>query len=282
MPLRPRYDRRVRPHARVAALVRRHYRFNEAGYRDSVELSLERPHGKRRITFIGDSFTAGHGIANVEDRFANRIRRARPDWDVNVLAANGFDTGNELRMVREALGRRLELDQVVLVYCLNDISDIVPGWGATLRRIFQRPPSRVIDHSYFLNLLYFRYRQARDPDIRRYYNFVADAYRGPIWERQQARLRELASTVHAGGGELRVVTFPFVHALGPGNEYVAIHGQLDEFWRTLGVPHLDLLSTYASHASSEMVVSREDAHPNARAHAMAADAIAPFIAANLE
>src|SRR4051812_31642508 len=59
----------------------RYYRRNSAGWRDNVEYALTIEPGKRRISFIGDSFAAGHGVKSVEDRFANRIRAAHPDWE---------------------------------------------------------------------------------------------------------------------------------------------------------------------------------------------------------
>ena len=46
----------------------RHWHVNRAGCRDDVRYSPALTPGKRRISFLGDSFTAGHGIKDVEDR----------------------------------------------------------------------------------------------------------------------------------------------------------------------------------------------------------------------
>jgi hypothetical protein len=75
-----------------------------------------------------------------------------------------------------------------------------------------------------------------------------------------------------------VVTFPFLHALQPdeGNRYA--HQELDRFWRTLGVPHLDLLPVYKNLRPEQLTVNRYDAHPNERANRMAAQAIGRFLA----
>jgi len=56
----------------------RYYHRNALGFRDDLTYELRIPLGKRRIFFLGDSFTAGHGIKDVDDRFANRIRQANP------------------------------------------------------------------------------------------------------------------------------------------------------------------------------------------------------------
>jgi len=257
----------------------RHFHYNTATFRDSLPgYELEPPPGVRRITFVGDSFTAGHGVADVEDRFANRIRALRPQERINIFAKCGWDTGHQLAFLTpENLGA-YKLDVVVLVYCLNDVSDIVPEWPRILERIYQgQQTGFFVQHSWLLNTWYFRWQAASDPDVADYYRFVSGAYEGTIWEQQKQRLRRLRDFIHARGGRLLVVTFPFLHALGPEYEYAPAHEKLDLLWRELDVPHLDLLSTYSGRKPDELTVNAFDAHPNEHAHAIAADAIQSFL-----
>jgi hypothetical protein len=74
-----------------------------------------------------------------------------------------------------------------------------------------------------------------------------------------------------------VLTFPFLQHLGPGYEFRAVHAKLGKFWQELGVPHLDLLDLYEAHRNETLMVNAHDAHPNARAHALAAEAISDFV-----
>lgn len=260
----------------------RHFHLNRNGFRDSTNYALGIRPGERRVTFVGDSFTAGHGIADVEDRFANRIRAARVCDRVNVVAQCGFDTGHEIGMLQDLSSLSYEFDVVVLVYCLNDISDIVPAWQETVERIYRAPsPGVLLEESYFLNNLYCRWRAAREPEIANYYGFITGAYQGPIWEQQQQRLRDIRDLVQGGEGRLLVVTFPLLHALGPDYEYRFVHELLDDFWRGLGVPHLDLLPLYESLDADRLVVSASDPHPNELAHARAAESIAAFVGSHL-
>jgi hypothetical protein len=260
----------------------RHFHANESGFRDSVEYLTFAAEGKRRVTFLGDSFTVGHGVANVEDRFANRIRAMRPDWEVQVHADLGLDTGRELELVDYYAANGYELDVVVLVYCLNDIADLVPEWQQVLARIYGSPsPGWLVDNSYLFNTLYYRWRAARDPEISSYYEFVSRNYQGAVWDAQQRRLAALRDQIASGGGRLVVVTFPFVHELGPNYRYRQIHERLDAAWRGLGVSNLDLLGAFENHDPDELVVNSHDAHPNERAHAIAAGAIARFLDAQL-
>ncbi len=262
----------------TARWFERHFQENSLGLRDSIDYELKTRDGRRRVTFLGDSFTAGHGVPDVEDRFANLVRGLSPSREVHVLAVCGLDTGQEITSLRAACDRGYELDLVVLAYCLNDISDISPQWQSMTRRIagFSKP-GFLVQHSYLCNTFYYRWKAATDPDISDYYQFVNGLYRGPTWEMQKLRLVSLRDEVHRRGGRLVVVTFPFYHALEADYRYDSIHKLLDRWWREIGVPHLDLAPAYESYSADQLTVSRYDAHPNERAHSIAANAIAEFL-----
>lgn len=255
-----------------------HFQINAEGFRDSVPYDASREPGRQRITFLGDSFTAAHGVPDVEDRFANLIRNRIPETDVHVFAQCGWDTGAQLDMVRFASGLNYETDVVVLVYCLNDIADISPEWANVLERVYGGDrPGFFVESSWLINSMYYRLKAARDPDISQYYNFVKSNYEGAVWDEQQQRLIELNRRVRESNGRLAVVTFPFLHALGDSYPYADVHARLDEFWSDNDVPHLDLYETYAGKLPGELVVNRFDAHPNESSHKMAAEAILPFL-----
>ncbi len=257
----------------------RHYRSNAWQVRDDVEYTVVKQDGRRRITFLGDSFTAGHGVADVQDRFANLLRAAHPEWEVHVLARNGLDTATEVRFFEAALARGYQTDDLVLVYCLNDIAEIVPEWQATVQRIYRSAAamSFLVEHSYAANQLYFRLFRARDREVADYFGVLADAYRGAAWDEQARLLTRLRDVTRRAGIRLWVVTFPFLHALGEDYSFAEAHERLDRLWRSLRVPHLDLWPVFGSMTPQELVVSSVDAHPNERAHALAAKAIEPFL-----
>ena len=100
----------------------RHYQMNNFMARDNVDYRIPLANGVTRVSFLGDSFTVGYGLKNVEDRFANIIRRIRPDIEIHVLAGNGLETDEQLgrlQKLKEYDG--YEFDHIVLVYNLNDI-----------------------------------------------------------------------------------------------------------------------------------------------------------------
>ncbi len=258
--------------------VQRHWHINAAGCRDDTEYAAKIAPGKRRVTFIGDSFTAGHGVKNVGDRFPNLLRSAHPNWEVHVLANVGLDTGAEQILLNRALAKGYQLDQVVLVYCLNDVSDLLLNQGENFDQTFaDLDRNWLTRNSYCINLLYHHYKASRNERLKNYFSFVRDAYRGPAWEQQKQRLTAFRDAVQSHGGKLSVVTFPFLNALRPNYDYQFVHDELDEFWRSLGVPHLDLLTVYTGLPAAELTINRYDAHPNERANRLAAEALNKFL-----
>lgn len=255
----------------------RHWKRNHMGFRDNIEYPLAVPGGQTRVTFLGDSFTAAHGLPNVEDRFVNRVRSLKSGWEVHGAALCGWNTGEHVRFVRWAVEHGYRLETVVLVYCLNDLVDLSPSWASVrfAGQVIPRHP--LIRHSYFLDLWTIRFRVSRIAELRDYFDYVESAYTGETWPRQKKRLEELRRAVEDSGGRLVAVTFPFLHGLDNGYAHRAIHEQLDRFWTERGVPHLDLLPVFEGRRSREVTVGRYDAHPNAAAHAGVAHALAAFL-----
>ena len=259
----------------------RHYHLNNVRMRDDVDYAAAIEPGKRRLTFLGDSLTAGHGVADVEKRFGNRVRRAiGATWEVQIFAQNGFETGEEIDAVRSLVRRGFQFDVVVLVYYLNDIRDLFPEWNDDIARFLlaaQSGEPAWLRRSLFADVVYWRARAALEPALGRYHDVLLDGYASAAWEIQRKRLLALRDLCRAQGASFAVVVFPLLELLGPEYRFRAVHGQLDRFWDDAGVPHLDLLHTFDGRAPSELVVHSGDAHPNEEAHRLAAEAITRFI-----
>jgi len=262
---------------------RRYIVVNSAGFRDNVQYSLPIAPGKQRVSFLGDSFTAGHGVKSVEDRFPNLLRTKHPEWEVHVLARVGWDTGMEVQELEKYQRSGYQFDTVVLVYCLNDVADLFPEWSRALKDI-EADAQRggwLRKNSFFLDILYHRRMAASNPYVRNYYDFVKQGYQGEKWELQKRRLEALRQLVKSNGGKLAVVTFPFLQSLGKDYEYQSVHEELKRFWKELEVPHLDLLPTFAGVPKEQLIVNAYDPHPNEFANSLAAKEIDAFLAEQL-
>jgi hypothetical protein len=265
----------------------RHYKLNSDSFRDDVEYGLGPvAAGRRRVTFLGDSFTAGQGVAEVSDRFANRVRAARPGWDVHVFAMNGWDTAQEIEFLEKQVPGYTKgaygFDEVVLVYCLNDICELLPGMADLTRRVESaQQRGRLSNASWLFDMIRFVWISATDDEIRSYFPQVQTAHSGPAWEKQKARLTGMRDFVASHGGRLSVVTWPMLNRLGKDYPFRETHERLDAFWKSLSVAHLDLYGVFENRDASDLVVNRFDAHPNEEAHRIAAQAVLTFLDAEM-
>lgn len=260
----------------------RHFQLNRSMFRDDLEYEPAIACGKHRLTFLGDSFTAGHGVNDVNQRFTHLIRAAAGKQEVHALARCGWDTGAQIDILELTRQVNYEFDVVVLVYCLNDISDILPEWHGILDGIYNQPsPNFVIEHSFFLNTMYHRAQVMNTPELANYFNFVSDGYESPVWDVQRQRLTHICNEVRARDAVFLVVTFPFLHAFEDDYQFRHVHEKLDDHWAALDVPHLDLLETFNGYRSDDLIVNAFDAHPNAFAHSLAAGAILEFLKSQL-
>lgn len=260
----------------------RHFHTNAFGLRDNVEYSTEFTPGQRRVTFVGDSFTAGYGVKNVEDRFVNRIRKLHPDWEVHAVAKPGLDTSTEVDIMHNlTVNSGYELDQVVLVYQINDIGELMPGWVVGYKQMLadRFRQSWICENSYFVNLYYLRWWLSQNEYMRKYYEEVEAAYKGSLWETQKIGLLAFSNMTRIRGGRLMVVTFPYMD--NPAR-FKAVHDQLAAYWRSNNIPHLDLLPFFTNVPTAKLVVNPHDTHPNEHAHGIAAQAIDEFLSRELK
>lgn len=269
------FDRHVQPEQKPL-------RFHSGGgtlYRDDREFPMKLAPGQRHICFVGDSFTFGHGVNRVADRFSNRVRadldEAHPG---KFVVSNLADAGKELHWIEELLSKiiqdRLPVDIVVYAICLNDIETFDRSYADFYHELNERAPkSPFILNTYFPNLLYYRLQQVTSARIGGYYEHLAEWYAGHAWELMRRELDKTRQLCVDNGIDLRIVVFPFLHNLGPEYPFAAAHLKIAEFCQETGVRMLDLRSVLEPHVADGLMVNRFDPHPNERAHALAAQAI---------
>jgi hypothetical protein len=254
---------------------------NNEGFRDREPFTKFIAPGKQRIVFLGDSFTAGHGIKNIDDRFTDRIAKwLEAKQPGKYLVANLGEPGYEASQI-EGLAKALLLSEtksdvnvVVYIYNINDIEGYDSRTQDSLREIMTAEPRNpLFRDTYLLNWLYFRYVQFRFAKGTSYYASLAESYRTEPWEGLRAKLAQLHRDCVEAHVDYRMVIFPFMQDLGPKYPFREADAKLIAFCKSEKIPVLDLEPVFREHAGENLTVSRFDAHPNERAHAIAAEAI---------
>lgn len=252
-------------------------------YRDDVPFPTEVGPDQHHICFVGDSFTFGHGIPDVKHRFSNRLRSAlATSSSVRFVVSNLADTGKDLPWIELLIRTLLEsgprVDSFVYVMCLNDVEGFAPATAEFYQELgAHKPQFFLFRETYFLNLMYFRMMQFTQPEVRDYYSFVHDYYEGEPWERMRETLADVSAMCRRQQVEFRVVIFPFLHNLGPDYPFRGVHEQIVAACAEEEIPVLDLAPVLAPHVTEGLRVNRFDAHPNERAHALAAAAIEAWL-----
>jgi lysophospholipase L1-like esterase len=263
----PRIGHHHRPNGE-ARLMGVRVRTNSQGFRDD-EVPVARGDA-RRLIFLGDSLTLGWGVEKqqtFEHRLEQQLSREQPTEVINLGVGN-YNTTQEVHLFL-AKGLRYRPDQVVLFYFINDAEPVpqrsrFPGLGRT----------RVV--TFFWSRIKALISQLSDaPGYREFY---ASLYRegSPGWARSRESLTLLRDVAREEGFDLRVVLLPELHELDP-YAFEREHALVADFVRGLGVPVLDLAPAFRGQDPQSLWVSRDDAHPNARAHGLIADYTRDFL-----
>jgi 4-amino-4-deoxy-L-arabinose transferase-like glycosyltransferase/lysophospholipase L1-like esterase len=254
--------------------LERHYATNKQGFRDVEDYELEIAEGHRRVTFVGDSNTAGFGLADVHDRFANRLRHDMDGVEVHACAVDGLNTGDQIRLL-ENIPEAYQLDLVVLIYSTDDSLDLVVEPDDTAKE--QTKSGFLTEQSFLLNTIHARRQMRNEPIYADHLARIVAANVPPYWQQQQQRLDRIKNVINERGGKLLVVILPRLDASPEDESFRTVHGQLQEYWRQAGVPCLDLKNEFQDLPRSALTVNAYDWHPNEQAHNLAARSIAPFL-----
>jgi hypothetical protein len=249
------------PYGRLPPGTRMAFPINGAGLRGPLP-----PEGRPPLLVVGDSFTFGEGVA-LEDTFCARL------GGVNA-GVPGYGSVEEAARLPSLL-ERFPAKAVLVVFMANDaipldhaaqVPDLINARGPA-----GGPPLRLlaVAGSVFG-------RSARDRAVEEWYLSYYAGSRREHWDRARSALASMRDAARARGASFGVAYFPLLHRLaddplGPIRDAVA------GACRDLGVPFLDLTPALAVEHERALWVHPTDHHPDARAHALAADALRPFV-----
>jgi GDSL-like Lipase/Acylhydrolase family len=93
---------------------------NSVGMRSTRDYPLDTPRGRRRIAFLGDSYTAGDGVSNAQ-RFTDLLEARYPQLDAMNFGLNGTGTDQQL-LIYETLASHYSADAYVFCICVENIA----------------------------------------------------------------------------------------------------------------------------------------------------------------
>lgn len=240
---------------------------NPVGYRDRDH----RGEKGRPVFLIGDSFVAGLGIANVEDRMSNLMDRAlAPEYRVHNLGSLGSDTRDEYRRLLEQPEHPAIL---ILVYYSNDIEKAchdagfrVPTWTP-----YTDLPSAgrgVIQRSYLLDFLYWRLPHG---DLVPFESGLESCYSNPAaLSLHLADLKRFVMFANEHRVPLLVVAFPHLVNTEASRRLIE---PVIRFFQDEQIPLLDVSPVVERLQLRDRIANQNDAHPSVLLNHLVADSL---------
>ncbi|MCB9665979.1 MAG: hypothetical protein H6732_17870 [Alphaproteobacteria bacterium] len=235
------------------------------------------PTDRPTIVVLGDSFAAGQGVTFDQafpSLLESDLRADHPDLRVLRLARPSRALWDEV-VLHGALGSRLDPEVVVWTVVLNDVG--LPG-HAVGSDLVDAPPARAGSGWALVDTLTrLRANRALEARTEALYQGAWTPERAE-WRDARARMQQLVRAEQARGTRVVVAIFPLLHRLD-AYPFVAAHEAIAGAVAEAGGEVVDLLGAFEGQQAATLWASRSDHHPNARAHALAAEAIAAAIRA---
>lgn len=244
------------------------------GYRDAPHTDTT---GKKKVLIVGDSFTSGHGLKNVEDRYGNVLanKLGKDKYVTYNLGISGSDTRDEFKRFTE-FGVRPDL--LVLQYFPNDIEKAAAGRGVTLDGMrpygdLRTPWRQLVQQSYLLNYIYW---QIPHGDAAPFMEYTRKVYGDPgVMNDHLSDLGRFVAIRDSLNIPLYVVLFPFSHNLEKTAQYTA---PIARFFRQHSVPVLEVGPLVKDVDPNDRIVGRNDFHASAVVNQRVGNALYEMVA----
>lgn len=254
---------------------------NQNGRRGAVH-QKSKPMGKPRIACVGDSFTFGDGV-NAADCWTSLFIDP-DDAEVINFGVPGYDSSDVLASV-ETKALDYAPDLVIWGVVLNDppsANDVrlreIGKLSVAALEATRAPAQGLASFSRIAALL--QKRAAQSQLTPQYYKYLRAHFEpgSASWAQFQTDLAALKKLLEPSGTPLLVITFPMLNGLEDDYPFAQQHAQIAAACEQLGVSNFDLAPAFAGKQSTGLWVHPGDQHPNPRGHAIAAKAIAAYLA----
>ena len=245
------------------------------GYRDKPKTNVET---KKKIVVIGDSFAAGHGLDNVEDRFSDQLEQKLVVEKVVVynLGISGSDTRDEFKRLQKFPIQKA--DAIVLEYFPNDIAMAAADGKLSLAEFqpyndIKNPLLTMLAmRFYFPNYIYWQFPHLPPASIT---NYVQKAYSDTTILNPHLRdLKLIIDHAKAQNSKLYVVMIPFLNNIEKSNEYTQ---PVEDFFKANHIPVVKLADHLADIDPKNRSVGKNDGHASAAVNHRIADLLYELI-----
>jgi len=221
------------------------------------------------ILFVGDSFTAGHGITSVQERFSDIVgkdleHQGRKYNIINIAVPN-LDSRSEYDTMTDFIYMtRIKPEIIILQYCGNDIEGVAAHHGLVFGGL--KPPSDmnklilfIGSGSYFFNYIYFLF--PREHLGLSYLAFLEQAYKNrQILSHHKNDLKLFIDYAGKNAIRLIAVVFPFPADIEMSDAMYV--NDIVNFFQANHVTTINVSALVRNIPLSERIVNINDTHPS--------------------
>lgn len=267
----------------------RYWQTNRLGYRDR-EPHVDSTTKTTKMMFLGDSFVAGHGIKDPEDRFSDIVgRKLGSQFAVYNLGRNAADTKEEYENLRKY---PIKPDIVVLSHIPNDIEKVKrPGHQQGFGPI-QNPKGNDLvqlspqlagtgflrflsQGSFTLNYIYWKFNgfiegvepvdlQQKPEDFGD--NHVSCYFDPTALAEHHHDLHQIVDWCQSRDIRLLILTFPETYDGAIDFTQTAVNLPLESRFQPEGIPFVHAYKVLKPIPMADRVVNYNDLHPSTTAH----------------
>ncbi len=248
------------------AWTKEYWHYNSLRYRD-YEHPLSRLSKKKVVFVVGDSFVAGEGLENMDDKFSSVLgRRLGDEWEVVTLARCGWATERELKAIIAYPYKTPKT--IILSYYINDIHGAAFKNGDSFPDLFNKPPKileNAINNSFLFNFIYWRvYRILNADKGGVYWEWLKKNYSSEkVWQTHKKELLDIVNYSRGKNIDLVILVFPNLKQIQASKAFTS---KVIDLMKSENIKVIDVATKLAldKRDPAELVVNPVDAHPSVK------------------
>lgn len=220
--------------------------------------------GKQRdiVFFVGDSFTAGHGIKHVEQRYTDLVGNALPSVRGVNLGKNGLDTRGAYKTMTDFVSKTgITPKTIVFQYFGNDIDEVGRDYGIQFEGLLPYeklgiPAKLIVRGSFLVNYFYWLFPNVNSEE---YIRQLTEMYRNEqIMSDHASDLQQFVDFAEEHESDLIVVIFPFLSDLDLSREIYSL--QIGDFFDKQGISVIQVADFVEEIEPRKRIVNSNDGH----------------------
>jgi hypothetical protein len=244
---------------------------NQLGFRDE-----EPKKGKNTVFFVGDSFTAGWGVKNIEDRFGETMSRELKKKDISINEINlgryGADTRLEYHIFKKFIDKsQIKPDHLVLQFFVNDMDKFFPKNKTCVQEVTQLPiwKKTIIEGSYLANYISSIYPSSSAKPLSKeceYTEILKKVFENDsLWHKEENQLDHFKNYCIEHNIKMTLVFFPFMEDLTLAKK-IGVEKRIKSYCKKNKIKLFNVSDYIKNLSRNERQVSVMDSHASAKVH----------------